>query len=212
MNIYFDTEFTGLHKGTTLISIGCVAQNGATFYAEFLDYDSSQCDDWINKNVISNLTLPVPIGEEDPYYEAIRRVTNPTPNDLYKGYDCIMNGNKDIIKDELVRWLEQFDDSIQFVSDVCHYDFVLLVDLFGHAFKLPEFISPCCHDINQDIARYHKISDFNAFDVCREDFIDNHGFFVSTWSNYRNINNNKHNALYDAKVIKIIYEIINEGR
>jgi len=39
MKIYFDTEFTGLHKNTTLISIGCVAENGKTFYAELTDYD-----------------------------------------------------------------------------------------------------------------------------------------------------------------------------
>lgn len=209
MNIYFDTEFTGLHKDTTLISIGCVAQNGAIFYAEFLDYDKEQCDSWINKNVIANLSLPVPIGNEEPYYEAIRRVTNPVPNDLYKGYDCIMNGDKKQIKEELLRWLEQFDDAIQFVSDVCHYDFVLLVDIFGNAFNLPEFVNPSCHDINQDIARYHSISDFDAFDMCREDFIDSHGMFVDVDPL---VPNSKHNALYDAKVIKLIYEIINEGR
>lgn len=209
MNIYFDTEFTGLHKDTTLISIGCVAQNGAIFYAEFLDYDKEQCDSWINKNVIANLSLPVPIGNEEPYYEAIRRVTNPVPNDLYKGYDCIMNGDKKQIKEELLRWLEQFDDAIQFVSDVCHYDFVLLVDIFGNAFNLPEFVNPSCHDINQDIARYHSISDFDAFDMRREDFIDSHGMFVDVDPL---VPNSKHNALYDAKVIKLIYEIINEGR
>ena len=27
MNVYFDTEFTGLHKGTTLISIGLMGRN-----------------------------------------------------------------------------------------------------------------------------------------------------------------------------------------
>jgi len=33
--IFFDTEFTGLHKDTTLISIGLIAEDGRTFYAEF---------------------------------------------------------------------------------------------------------------------------------------------------------------------------------
>ena len=37
MKIFFDTEFTGLHKNTTLISIGLVAENGKKFYAEFND-------------------------------------------------------------------------------------------------------------------------------------------------------------------------------
>ena len=38
MRIFFDTEFTGLHQNTTLISIGCIDENGRTFYAESTDY------------------------------------------------------------------------------------------------------------------------------------------------------------------------------
>lgn len=37
MIIFFDTEFTGLHKDTTLISIGLVSETGEKFYAEFDD-------------------------------------------------------------------------------------------------------------------------------------------------------------------------------
>ena len=55
MKIFLDTEFTGLHKNTSLISLGMVDERGRTFYAEFTDYDESQCDDWIQKNVINNL-------------------------------------------------------------------------------------------------------------------------------------------------------------
>ena len=39
MKLYFDTEFTGLHKNTTLISVGLIAEDGQEFYAEFTDYD-----------------------------------------------------------------------------------------------------------------------------------------------------------------------------
>jgi len=55
MKLFFDTEFTGLHQNTTLISIGIVAEDGREFYAELTDYDKSQIDDWIERNVISNL-------------------------------------------------------------------------------------------------------------------------------------------------------------
>ena len=41
MKIFFDTEFTGLHKNTTLISIGMIAEDGKTFYAEFTDYNEN---------------------------------------------------------------------------------------------------------------------------------------------------------------------------
>ena len=55
MKIFFDTEFTGLHKDTTLISIGLIDENGRTFYAEFSDYYECQCDEWIRENVLKNL-------------------------------------------------------------------------------------------------------------------------------------------------------------
>ena len=53
--LFFDTEFTGLHQNTTLISIGLISECGKTFYAELTDYDKTQLDDWLNENVISNL-------------------------------------------------------------------------------------------------------------------------------------------------------------
>lgn len=60
MKVFFDTEFTGLHKDTTLISIGAISEDGRTFYAELNDYDESQVDDWIRENVINNLQFAPP--------------------------------------------------------------------------------------------------------------------------------------------------------
>lgn len=179
MNLYFDTEFTGLHKDTTLISIGIVAENGKKFYAEFTDYDRNQCNDWINENVINNLFLwqigvTKEFGEDTTY----------------------VRGDKEWIFDALGKWLQQFD-SVQFVSDVCHYDFVLLIDLFGSAWDLPKNVPPVCHDISQDIARHYGISDAEAFDKSREEI-------VKELCGHE-IEGRKHNALYDAEVIKAIY-------
>lgn len=56
MKIFFDTEFTGLHQKTTLLSIGLVDENGRTFYRELDDYDIDQVDQWIHDNVIANFT------------------------------------------------------------------------------------------------------------------------------------------------------------
>lgn len=56
MKVFFDTEFTGLHQDTTLMSIGLVDENGRTFYCELDDYDKSGVDDWIKKNVVDNFT------------------------------------------------------------------------------------------------------------------------------------------------------------
>jgi hypothetical protein len=180
--LFIDTEFTGLHKNTTLISLGIISDNDRTFYAEFSDYDDMQCDEWIKDNVIKNLLLK-----------------DFTKDSVISGYkDLQVYGTKKFVADELKKWLAQFD-SIQIVSDVCHYDFVLFIDLFGGAFDLPKNISPYCHDINQDIAKMFGISDKEAFDKSREDIVQLLG---------TPIEGDKHNSLYDAKVIKSIYEIL----
>ena len=40
MKIFFDTEFTGLHKHTTLISIGMIDEDGRIFSGEFIYYQN----------------------------------------------------------------------------------------------------------------------------------------------------------------------------
>lgn len=178
MNVYFDTEFTGLHKGTTLISIGLIASNGKKFYAEIVDYDRSQVNDWIKENVINNLWAVSKTIDECSKFEYYHL------------------GTKEQIAQKLKEWFLEFD-SVQLISDVAHFDMVLLIDLFGGAFDLPKNVNPSCHDINQDIAKFLGVTEREAFDVSRECFL---GICLS---------NEKHNALYDAEIIKEIYEFIN---
>jgi hypothetical protein len=59
VRLFFDTEFTGLHKNTTLMSIGMVTSDGREFYAEASEYAERQVDDWLRENVIANFTGPV---------------------------------------------------------------------------------------------------------------------------------------------------------
>ena len=56
MKLFFDTEFTGLKQNTTLLSIGIIAEDGRTFYAENANYSVMQVDKWIADNVIANFT------------------------------------------------------------------------------------------------------------------------------------------------------------
>ena len=184
MKIFFDTEFTGLHKNTTLISIGLVAEDGREFYGELNDYDESQCDDWIKENVISHLIYKDCKGSVSTYNN---------------GLTTYVNGDKSYIANQLDIWFSRFDN-IELVSDVCHYDMMLLIDLFGSAFDLPKHINPACHDINQDIANRYDLSETWAFNKSREELLKEYN---------KTIEGNKHNALYDAKVIKAIYEIVN---
>lgn len=196
MNIYFDMEFTGLRKHTTPISIGMITENGKTFYAEFNDFEWSQCDGWIIENVINNL-----IYKDKHWWHCVDIVT--------KGIITEIKDNLKTISHTLIKWLDSVNngEEIQFVSDVCHYDMVLLIDIIsnkGTAFDLPENISPVCHDINQDIAEYYGISDREAFNKSREEIIEELGVKM--------LYGNKHNSLYDAMVIKNIHAELLERR
>lgn len=202
MKLFFDFEMTGLRQNTTSISLGIVSEDGKKFYAEFTDYDEGQCDDWICKNVINNLKFELPKENEDYYYVASRTKDNPIGNDLYSSYSLEMNGTKRLIRDSLKGWLSQFD-TIQFVSDVCHYDFVLLIDLLtngGTALDLPENISAVCHDINQDIAQHFRVSDREAFDMSREQIMND------LCGTEDIVTGEKHNSLYDSCVIRALYK------
>lgn len=148
MRIFFDCEFTGLHQGTTLISIGLIAENGTTFYAEFLDYDRSQIDQWLQDNVIANL-----VGDA-------QRQATCSPTELF-----VVESGSEICK-YLEAWLKQFE-SVEMWSDCLAYDWVLFCQLWGGALKVPEWI----YYIPFDLCTLFKIRGIDP-DISREAFAD----------------------------------------
>lgn len=146
IKIFFDTEFTGLHQETTLISIGLVSEDGRAFYAEFDDYDKSQVDDWIKENVIDNLLFAgkTEFKLEDKFWE--------------------IRGAKYQVKKYLEEWLSQFD-TVEMWSDCLAYDWVLFNDIFGHAFDIPKNV----YYIPFDICTLMKIKGIDP-DINREEF------------------------------------------
>lgn len=177
MRLFFDTEFTGLHKKTTLISIGIIAEDGKTFYAEFDDYDKTQIDDWLQHNVLNNLYLATykdyPAIKSEPYTK--------TNKGNFKVY-----GDNTYIEKELRLWMSQYS-KIEIWSDCLAYDWVLFNDIFGHAFNIPKNV----YYIPFDLCTLFKIKGIDP-DINREE--------------YAGIDGVKHNALHDAKVIKACYE------
>ena len=188
--VFFDTEFTGLHQNTTLISIGLISECGKTFYAELNDFDKTQIDEWLQENVINNLRFKEPKQGEDEYYVATRSSENKVPNDLYKSFSLELRGDKSVVAFQLMQWLEQFE-KVEMWSDCLSYDWVLFNQLFGHAFNIPENV----YYIPFDICTLFKAKGIDP-DISREEF-----------SNMKE-NAQKHNALWDAKVIKRCFELM----
>ena len=146
--IFFDTEFTGLHQNTTLISIGLVSECNKTFYAEFSDYDKTQVDDWIEENIIKKLILQCDSAD-------LRFSLN----------NKRIVGDIAVIKYNLIEWLEQFDE-IEMWSDCLSYDWVLFCQIFGHAFNIPKNV----YYIPFDISTLFKIKGLDP-DINREEFV-----------------------------------------
>jgi len=175
--IFFDTEFTGLHQGTTLISIGAISECGKTFYAEFTDYAITQVDDWLRENVLSKLHLDIEKHGQN--------------SSSCVGNDWLYKGTKYETGLMLEAWLKQFEEVVIW-SDCLAYDWVLFNDLFGGAFRIPKNV----YYIPFDICTVFEIKGINA-DISREEFV---GAWKESQIEF------KHNALWDAKVIKMCYE------
>jgi len=137
MKIFFDTEFTGLHQNTTLISLGCISECGMPFYAEFVDYDKNQVTPWVKENVLPNLG-PV---------EGVNRLLD---NSIGIGL-------------HFMEYLEQFLN-VEFWGDVCAYDWVLLRQLLRN--QLPPFVCYIPFDIATLFAVKHINPDISREAYC----------------------------------------------
>ena len=185
--IFFDTEFTGLHQNTTLISIGLISECGKTFYTEFNDYDFNQVDDWLRENVINNLQYNGIFQQLDETKESIS----------YKS-------TTENIREKLTTWLEQFGE-VEIWSDCLSYDWVLFNQIFGHAFNIPKNVYYIPFDIctlfyakgiDADISREVFATDTfsqNEDGTKQPMFFDENGNKIET---------KKHNALWDAMIIR----------
>lgn len=173
--LFFDTEFTGLHQFTTLISIGIVSECGTkSFYAEFTDYDQSQIDDWLRDNVMNKLTM---VHRKSNHFWTNR------DND-----DLLTCGDTSFVREQLIQWLKQFESVVMW-SDCLSYDWVLFNNIFGHAFKIPEKV----YYIPFDICTLFEDRGIDP-DISREEF-----------SGMKSDLSSKHNALHDALVIRKCY-------
>lgn len=207
MKVFFDTEFTGLKKDTSLISIGCISENGDQFYAELDDFNKHDVNEWMKENVFKHT---IRVGPNGYFNKSNIKLESTIINASKKSTVCY--GGRGKVSFAIKDWLKIIggqENGIEFVSDVCHYDMVLMVDLLTDgktALDLPEWIGAACYDINQDIAWVYNIDERTAFEKSRELVAED------LWPSYPFFNTMKHNALYDAEVISVIYKVIEMRR
>lgn len=180
--IFFDTEFTGLRQNTTLISLALCADDGREFYAEFSDFDQSQCDAWIEKNV-----LPLTRWVADPQV---------VPFEGNEAHVRLCYGNSEMVRQALLSWLSVYDD-VEIWADCLAWDWVLFCELFGGAFELPKqiFYMPF------DLVTLFRCKNLDA-DTSRLEFAKRHQAHRG--------NEQLHNALFDARLTKVCHDLLQE--
>lgn len=173
MKVFFDTEFTGLHQNTTLISIGCITENEREFYAELTDYDRNQINKWLQENVLDNLvyTASLDRSEFQQFTEGAH-------------VGCV--GTRAKVSQKLCEWLAELGQ-VEIWSDTLAYDWVLFNRLFDHDIPKDVFYIPF------DIATLFRDRCIDP-DINREKFA---GLSIE--------DGQKHNALWNAKIIRACY-------
>lgn len=101
--VFLDTEFTGERQNTTLISISLITLHGKSIYLTLNDFDESQIDEWINKNVIKKINATNSINS----YLAAQEIHN-----FLKNYSD--------------------NEKVYIVSAGLTLDIVLLIELYKH--------------------------------------------------------------------------------
>lgn len=212
LKIYYDSEFTGLHQDTSLISIGLKSESGSYFYAELTDYDNNNLSSWIIENVINNMIF----NDKDCFISLINLDGNEyiAGNNKSEIYNVLMKDSCYFTSIKLLEWLENeykcSGKQIQIYSDCYAYDWVLFNDLIckeGDALNIPKFINYIpidlstalmINDIDPDITREEYVGEL------LEDLYNKNPF--SKW--IKGSDNIKHNSLWDAYVCELCFKKI----
>lgn len=208
-NIYFDTEFTGLRHKTELVSIGVVTDAGDKFYAEIsnVNWEDPLIDDGTKKFLADHVKSYLKFNGQKSVVKK-------------DGNNWTVCDNKSAVGYQFLLWLDEVmpsGEAIIPVSDVMYYDMVLLQDMINAAITNTSYIesvdnvakriSPAGIDINRDIAingvmsgEKNELDPLWAFNYSREDILKDYGDPDGLLDRQE-----KHNALYDAEIIRAIY-------
>ena len=189
--VFFDTEFTQLSKSGELISIGLINLNGETLYLEILGF-SPVTSPWMIDNVFAQTKWVSQTGR-------LKDTTNVlTLTDISKEInwsDRNIEGvtTKDLAGKIIYRWLAEKTTTPAIMWSDCYaYDWMLLIDILTDGQTALDVDSNLMFYIPVDISTLLLANNIDP-DCNREDCA---GLTDRT---------EKHNALYDARVIREIY-------
>lgn len=133
MKYFLDTEFIEIPGSIQLISVGIVAEDGRTFYAENTSFDERMADDWVKENVLRKLKWW-------PHRAPFKSTSNIYHFESY--------GPITWIKDHIIEFVKD-DPSPIFYGYFADYDWVIFCWIFGKMINLPAGFPMYCRDLKQ---------------------------------------------------------------
>lgn len=195
--IALDMEFTALSRNTELISMGLVNSKHG-FYFENKNWsfktlrDNPKQKDWITTHVVPNLLY---VDSNETVYSTTLK---------YLGLETyIVHDAVDNMVGHLRAWLRRYEHVV-IIGDVLQYDWVLFCEIFGGAQHLPKNI----FYIPIDIAA--MLYDRGGKMFADESRLDIYSEYAENTYEFFDIK--PHNSLYDAYVIKYIFENVIKGK
>lgn len=147
MKIFFDTEFIESKAGIELVSIGMVSERGDTFYAESVNFDERNADDWVKENVLDKLIW---WGNENSTKGFCNASNQMQEDNTWKSE---VFGTDAYIRDALLAWVKNIrsdnSPSPEFYAYFADYDWVIFARLFGRMINLPKGFPFWCIDLKQ---------------------------------------------------------------
>ena len=187
MKAFMSTSFAEVGENINLISLGLIVEDGATFYAEFNDYDKELLDGLIQDGAFGYLKYKE--AEKVPL-RIVRGVRN---------HGVETKGSLRKVSSSFTAMISKYD-KVQIVSSNPSYDARALeildpqAALFGHIVSVDEMI-----DIDTLLKEKEVDPNTNLHEFAK-DHIDVDG-------NAENLLViNKNNALWDAIILKACYE------
>ena len=165
--IFVDTEFTGEHSKTTLVSAGFVTLDNKKLYITLNDYKKNQVTPWLKKNVLSKINKKFSINKREAYQK------------VSKFFNEYSQGEK-----------------IQLITAGKTLDLILIYDLFHQKSPKKKYMH-YLHDLPKYLNHEFHLDIYTLFYLCGYDKKINREKFANL-----GIKNIKHDALYDALVIR----------
>ena len=158
MRYFLDTEFIEDGKTIDLISIGIVAEDGREYYAQSLDCKLERANDWVTRNVLTNLAH-LDLSSRERSCRPSRKLGEVVTVGVKHGELCSKpngfdNGCPWRYRQSIAHDILEFCDpklygKPEFWGYYADYDWVVLCQLFGAMINLPKGWPMYCKDLKQ---------------------------------------------------------------